>query len=70
MLTSSFLMLAAASFIVCISCSRVFGFSIQAHFGFHAVPHKEVKQRYSHQVTEVAMAQVRLFLTIDQKNVH
>jgi hypothetical protein len=70
MLTSSFLMLAAASFILCISCSRVSGFPFKYTLDFTQSRTKKSNGGTVGQVTEGAMALVRLFLTIDQQNVH
>jgi hypothetical protein len=69
MLTSSFLMLGATSFIICINCSHVPGFPFKYTLDFMQ-PHMKSTGDTVGQVTERAMAQVRLFLTIDQQNVH
>jgi hypothetical protein len=59
MLTSSFLMLTAASFILCISCSCMSGFPLKYNLDF-TQPQMQIGQ-----VTEGAMAPAHLFSTID-----
>jgi hypothetical protein len=66
--TSSFLMLAAASFIPCISCSHASGFPFKYTLDFMQ-PHQRILMEIG-QVTKGAMVQVHPFLTIDQHNEH
>jgi hypothetical protein len=70
MLTSSYLMLAAALFILCISCSHMSGFPVKYTLDFMQPHRKKSNGDTVGQVIEVAMAQVCLFLTIHQQNVH
>jgi hypothetical protein len=68
LLTSLFLMLTATSFTLCISCYHVSGFPIKYTLDFMQPYMKSLME--IGQVTKSVMAQVRLFLTIDQQNVH
>jgi hypothetical protein len=69
MLTGSFLMLAAASFILCISFSPVAGFPFKYTLNF-TQPHLKKSHGAAGQAIERTTAQVHLFLTIGQQNVH